>query len=180
LSFGGAHVTATSPNGNKGGRVFTLVEFLVILAIIALLVAILLLTLGAARNAQINTLSKQVRGSLTTAPPSTVSAPAAVVYTIDLSISGTTTPITAKSLFNKYLKVSVNFTLTGAGGAQFAGGGRSVTVAMNPADGTATATITPVEDGADTLTVSYVVSRLDGSNAVTIDDPGTVNFETVK
>jgi type II secretory pathway pseudopilin PulG len=168
------------PIGHEGGRVFTLVELLFIVAIVALIATILVLTLGGARNAQINSLSKQVHGLLTTAPPGSLSAPTAVVYTIDLSVSGTTTPITAKSLFNKYLKVSVGFALTGAGGAQFAGGGRSVTVAMNPADGTATATVEPVADGSDTLKVSYVVSRLDGSNPVTIDDPGATNFETVK
>ena len=76
--------------------------------------------------------------------------------------------------------ITVTFTLVGAGGAQFAGGGRSLTVRMNPNTGAGTASIEPLQDGSDRLQISYTISKPDGSSPLTVTDPVPVDFETTK
>ena len=161
-------------------RVFTLLEVIIFLVIVAILLWAADSAVESVRETARKQLRAQISGSLTTAPPPPLTAASPVVYTLVLNTAGTTKPIGPGSAFHSYLRVTVTFTLVGAGGAQFAGGGRSLTVRMNPNTGAGTASIEPLQDGSDRLQISYTISKPDGSAPLTVTDPVPVDFETTK
>lgn len=105
----------------------------------------------------------QLQGSFTKSPPSTVSTPVEVTYTETIGI-GRLPP-----------NINVRFDLTGAGqGAQFQGGGRTITVPVDGITGQASVIIEAVNDKGDTLTATVLYDN----NSIT--DSDTPTFETLK